>query len=227
MRLISLSLLCVLFNLFTIQSQEKKTAKRWGVQFGLGTQQAKPFHSLDYDYQNAFILGQIQLKNFQLNKINLSILAEGGYYKGQHKLINKWFAGTDKFDGFPDDFQQQMLKEKDLHQLAIHLAAELSYYVKQRIMIYFYSAIGPLWTSKQTERLAAGFAFSDNIGIGYKLRLTRNTWLDNSMVLRHESNADLKFPNSGHNTLGVRLGLVFNLNPPQRVVALQQARQKL
>ena len=221
MRLISLCLLCSFINLFTIKAQENKTSTRWGVQFGHGTQQAEPFHSLDYEYQNAYIMGQIQLKNYQLNKINLCILAEGGYYKGQHQLINKWFAGTDDFDGFPDDFQQQMLKKKDIHQLVMHLAAEVSYRLKQSVMVYFYSAIGPLWTSKGTERLAAEFAFSDNIGLGYKLRLSKKMWLDNSVVLRHESNAGLKFPNSGHNTIGVRLGIVFNLDLPQKAVALQ------
>ena len=221
MRLISLFFLSSFINLFTIKAQENKSSTRWGIQFGYGTQQAEPFHSLDYNYENTYFMGQIQLKNYQLKKINLSVLAEGGYYKGQHKLINKWFAGTDDFDGFPDGFQQQMFKKKDIHQLAMHLTAEVSYRLKHNLMVYFYLSIGPLWTSKGTERLAAGFAFSDNIGLGYKLRLSKKMWLDNSVVLRHESNAGLKFPNSGHNTIGVRLGIVFNLDLPQKAVALQ------
>ena len=67
-----------------------------------------------------------------------------------------------------------------------------------------------MWTSQQTERLAAGLAFSDNIGFGLKLKYNEHFWISSTLVLRHESNADLKFPNSGHNTVGVRLGLLFN-----------------
>ena len=83
-----------------------------------------------------------------------------------------------------------------------------------------------MWTSQQTERLAKGIAFSDNIGLGVKFKLSNRMWLSNLVIIRHESNANLKFPNSGHNTLGVRMGAVFNLTAPQKGEAHPSSLQK-
>lgn len=202
----------------TTTAQEPKPPTYWGIHFGYGTQQTAPFHLLDYDFEQGHVLGQLGLKNIVLKKLHITLLAEGGYYYAQHQLINKWFTTTEFFSDFPDDFQQSMLQKKSIHQLVFHAAIELSHLITPKTQLFGYAAIGPMWTSQQTERLAKGIAFSDNIGVGLKFKLYQNMWLSNLVVLRHESNADLQFPNSGHNTLGVRIGVVFNLIDPQTVV---------
>ena len=140
----------------------------------------------------------------------MDILSELGYYFSKHQLLNKWFTTTTYFDDFPENFQQKMLENKTIHQLAAHLGITFNWYFNPRVAIFGYGSIGPMWTSQQTERLAAGLAFSDNIGLGIKVKHKEFFWISSTLVLRHESNADLKFPNSGHNTVGVRLGLLFN-----------------
>lgn len=202
-----------------LYSQENSLPNRWGIQIGYGTQQTSPFHSLDYDYQQAYLLGHILLKRVKVKKLHLDLIAEGGYYLSTHQLINKWFTTTDLFKDFAEDFQQQMLRKKDIHQLVAHLGLEAFHFIHHKIQLYIYAALGPMWVSQQTERLASGLAFSDNVGAGIKVKLTKKTWLNTAVILRHESNANLKFPNSGHNTLGVRLGFVFNLTPPQKGAA--------
>ena len=102
------------------------------------------------------------------------------------------------------------LTEKNIHQLAAHLGVSLNWFINPKIAVFGYGSIGPMWTSQLTERLAAGFAFSYNIGLGVKVKYKEHFWVSNTLVIRHESNADLKFPNSGHNSVGLRLGLVFN-----------------
>jgi hypothetical protein len=64
--------------------------------------------------------------------------------------------------------------------------------------------------SHETERLAAGLAFSDNLGLGVKFNYNKKLQLKLSVFIRHESNANLKFPNSGHNSAGIRIGTFFN-----------------
>ena len=199
-----------------LYSQESVLPNRWGIQLGYGTQQTSPFHSLDYDYQQGYILGHILLKKFTVKKIHFDLIAEGGYYISTHQLINKWFTTTELYNDFEEDFQYQMLQKKDIQQLVAHLGLEAYHFIHQKIQLYAYAALGPMWVSQQTERLASGLAFSDNIGMGIKVKLKGETWMNTSLVLRHESNANLKFPNSGHNTLGVRLGVVFNLTSPQK-----------
>ena len=202
----------------SLAAQDLENPKPWGLHFGYSTQQTIPFNLPDYHYTQVHILGQIPIKKYMYKKINLHFFVEGGYYHARHQLLNSWFTTTAQFNNFPDDFQQEMLQKKSIHQLVFHTAVEIAHFINSKTQLYAYAAIGPMWTSKQTERLAKGIAFSDNLGIGMKFKLTKNMWISHLMVIRHESNANLQFPNSGHNTLGVRVGLVFNLTAPQKVV---------
>lgn len=211
-------LLLFVFCLYSIflWSQEEKP-KHWGIQFGYGSQQIFPFQSKDYTLKQGHVLGQYYIKEFQLSNLRFDLLWEGGYYLSEHQLLNKWFTTTELFKDFPDDFQSKMIKRKKIHQGVTHLACEINYFIGGNTQLYLYAGIGPMWTSQQTERLAAGFAFSDNIGIGLKVKINPKMWINQTIVLRHESNANLKFPNSGHNTVSARLGIVFNLNERQKV----------
>lgn len=137
-------------------------------------------------------------------------MSELGYYFSKHQLLNKWFTTTSFFEHFPADFQEYAMTKKNIHQLAAHLGMTFNWFLNPKIAVFGYGSIGPMWTSKLTERLAAGVAFSDNFGLGFKIQYNERLWISSTLVLRHESNADLKFPNSGHNTIGIRLGLVFN-----------------
>ncbi len=182
----------------------------WGFYAGYGTQQTKPFHSLDYDFEQLFVLSEFTLKQYSHKKIHIHINAESGYFLARHQLINKWFTTTEDFKDFPADFQQKMIQKKSIHQIVLHLAGEIAYVIHPKTHLFLYVAVGPMWTSKQTERLAKGIAFSDNIGVGVKMKASNKIWISSRVVLRHESNADIKFPNSGHNTLAFSLGLLFN-----------------
>lgn len=210
-------ILCFIF--FNLTAQDIKNSKRWGIHFGYSTQQTVPFHLSDYDLEQGHVLGQLRLKNYTLKKIELQLIAEAGYYYAQHQLMNNWFTSTEFFNHFPESFHQEMLQKKTIHQVAFHAAFELAYYLNPKTQVFGYAAIGPMWTSQLTERLAKGFAFSDNIGVGVKFKLSKKMWFSNMVIIRHESNANLKFPNSGHNTLGVRLGVVVNPTAQQKGVA--------
>ena len=115
------------------------------------------------------MLGHLRLQQFQLGGFEVDILSELGYYFSKHQLRNKWFTTTTYFDGFPDDFQEKMLADKDIHQFAAHLGVSFNWFLNPKIAVFGYGSIGPMWTSQLTERLAAGFAFSDNIGVGLKI----------------------------------------------------------
>ena len=204
-------LILIVLPLQNTWSQNTSVPRQWGLYAGYGTQQTKPFHSLDYDYEHLFIIGEWTLKRYSHKKIRVHINAESGYFLAQHQLINKWFTTTEDFKNFPADFQQKMTQKKSIHQIVFHLAGEVSFVISPRTHLFGYVAIGPMWASKQTERLAKGLAFSDNVGIGIKTKLSNTTWISSRVVLRHESNANLKFPNSGHNTIGFSLGVLFNV----------------
>jgi hypothetical protein len=193
-----------------IAAQEAPNPADWGVHIGYATQQAFPFDNEDYKLIQHHILGHVRLQQFQLGSFKVDVLSELGYYFSKHQLLNKWFTTTSYFDDFPADFQEYAMTEKNIHQLAAHLGMTFNWFLNPKLAVFGYGSIGPMWTSKLTERLAADFAFSDNIGLGFKIQYNERLWISSTLVLRHESNANLKFPNSGHNSIGLRLGLVFN-----------------
>ena len=208
-----ISYLLVLLSLFTFQivaGQEKSSPPDWGIHLGYATQQAFPFNSEDYKLTQHHILGHLRLQQYQLGGFKVDVLCELGYYFSKHQLRNKWFTTTSYFDDFQDNFQEKMLTEKNIHQLAVHLGVSFNWFISPKIAIFMYGSTGPMWTSQLTERLAAGFAFSDNLGLGMKVRYKEHFWLSTTLLIRHESNANIKFPNSGHNSVGFRLGLVFS-----------------
>jgi hypothetical protein len=201
----------LIYPLFKSSQHKKNQAHPIGEYIlDMPVQQAFQFDNEDYTLTQHHILGHLRLQQFQLGSFKVDILSELGYYFSKHQLLNKWFTTTSFFGDFPADFQESAMTEKNIHQLAAHLGMTFNWFLNPKIAVFGYGSIGPMWTSKLTERLAAGFAFSDNIGLGFKIQYNEQLWISSTLVLRHESNADFKFPNSGHNTIGLRLGLVFN-----------------
>ena len=210
MRISYLRLLPIIFTFQIVVGQKESIPSNWGIHVGYATQQAFPFKNKDYTLTQNNILVCLRLQQFQLGSFKVDVLSELGYYFSKHQLRNKWFTTTSNFDDFPENFQEKMLVEKNIHQLATHLGVTLNWFLSSKIAVFGYGSVGPMWTSQETERLAAGFAFSDNIGLGMKLKYKKNFWISSALILRHESNANLKFPNSGHNSVGLRLGVMFN-----------------
>ena len=205
-----LRLLPIIFTFQIVVGQKESIPSNWGIHMGYATQQAFPFKNKDYTLTQNNILVCLRLQQFQLGNFKVDVLSELGYYFSKHQLRNKWFTTTSNFDDFPENFQEKMMVEKNIHQLATHLGITLNWFLSSKIAVFGYGSVGPMWTSQETERLAAGFAFSDNIGLGMKLKYKKNFWISSVLILRHESNANLKFPNSGHNSVGLRLGVMFN-----------------
>jgi|TARA_S200000501_G_scaffold291333_1_gene276518 hypothetical protein len=210
MRISYLRLLPIIFTFQIVVGQKESIPSNWGIHVGYATQQAFPFKNKDYTLTQNNILVCLRLQQFQLGNFKVDVLSELGYYFSKHQLRNKWFTTTSNFDDFPENFQEKMMVEKNIHQLATHLGITLNWFLSSKIAVFGYGSVGPMWTSQETERLAAGFAFSDNIGLGMKLKYKKNFWISSVLILRHESNANLKFPNSGHNSVGLRLGVMFN-----------------
>ena len=205
-----LRLLPIIFTFQIVVGQKESIPSNWGIHVGYATQQAFPFKNKDYTLTQNNILVCLRLQQFQLGSFKVDVLSELGYYFSKHQLRNKWFTTTSNFDDFPENFQEKMLVKKNIYQLATHLGITLNWFLSSKIAVFGYGSVGPMWTSQETERLAAGFAFSDNIGLGMKLKYKKNFWISSVLILRHESNANLKFPNSGHNSVGLRLGVMFN-----------------
>lgn len=83
-------------------------------------------------------------------------------------------------------------------------------YIRVNPGLYLFQMLGsgPHSITARVERQSSGFIFSDNLGLGALLRLSKNNlFLNLAFVQRHISNANLKVPNGGINSFNILVGL--------------------
>ena len=87
----------------------------------------------------------------------------------------------------------------------------LRYYQQLSPKFYLYQMLGsgPHFITADLPRQAKGFIFSDNLAVGFfkEVSQKKSLFLNFQFRVRHISNASLKQPNAGVNTLQVLLGL--------------------
>jgi hypothetical protein len=131
---------------------------------------------------------------------------------------------------FAGDFSWQFGKERKKNFLAFYLEPQfnlvatvrpldiefgtnigLRYYEHLAPGFFLYQMLGsgPHFITAELPRQAKGFIFSDNLAIGFFKQLNKENplFLNFQFRVRHISNAGLKLPNSGVNTLNVLVGL--------------------
>ncbi len=82
-------------------------------------------------------------------------------------------------------------------------------YVRVSEHFYLYQMLGsgPHFISARLDRQARGFIFSDNLDLGSFIQIYKNYFVNLQLGLRHISNASLKLPNRGVNSLLFMIGL--------------------
>lgn len=81
-------------------------------------------------------------------------------------------------------------------------------YVGENLVFYQMAGSGPHFITANLKRQARGFIFSDDVAIGFLKKINKRSAINFQIKLRHISNAGLKRPNAGVNTLNVLIGLV-------------------
>lgn len=202
----------LVFNILVslqLKAQEESKSLRLGIDYSMGKQPFFPFSSRDYSYKvNSYKV----LINYFLRKtkrFSYELQIEPGIYFAKHQLLNEYFIqpkdGADYLE-----LREIFTKEKTITEYALNIGIVIRYNVKERLNFFFLGSIGPMISDTETERLAKGFAFSDIValGVGYKIG---KIMFEISPGLRHVSNANLKKPNSGHNSSNIDFGISLTL----------------
>lgn len=200
---------CLFFKL-NLKAQNKKWYRpnRIGFMYGIGRQGGILLNDKDYKYTS----NQLSLQlNYLLKQgyFNLNYELEAAIGFAQHQLLNLYFITPDESDFL--DKRAEFTKNKYLTELLLINNLIFSKQLLKNQQIYILIGFGPMNISKRTERLAKGFAFVENIGVGLNQKLTRRLYFNLRIYLRHLSNAELKKPNSGINTAGIAFGFNYKL----------------
>jgi hypothetical protein len=204
-------LMALVFSITALlQSTAQDTTRdtRIGFTYSGGSQQIFPYNDPDYNYSyNGYKL----LFNYPLKTgiFSYELQLEPAIYKASHQLLNEFYIQPE--DG--DDYLLQreiFTKEKTIMEYAFNIGIQIRYNISSKFSLIILGSIGPMYSDTETERLAKGFAFSDIIAIGAACKL-KDIMIEIKPGLRHVSNADLQYPNAGHNAATIDLGISFFL----------------
>lgn len=200
-------LLILLFISSQMHAQKHKKKLRIGFNYGIGKQEMVPFDNKNYLYHVYFYKAQIGRKISDFGKFNFEMLLEPGVYKATHQLLNKWFIQPDRWDDYLE-LREKYVQERTYYEYVITIGALIRFNLANKWSMYILGSTGPAYNSEETERLAQGFAFSSNVGIGISYQM-KDLIFEIRPSLRHLSNADTQFPNIGHNSTNIELGISF------------------
>ena len=125
-----------------------------------------------------------------------------------------WQFGKQKRRDFLSFYMQPqfnlVLTEKPLDiEFGTNIGIRYHQQLSDDFYLYEMLGAGPHFITADLPRQAKGFIFSDNLGVGFYKKLSGKepVFLNVQFVVRHISNASLKQPNAGVNTLNLMLGL--------------------
>ncbi len=201
------NLILILLILRTRNSfaQENTRSLRLGINYVVGKQQIFPYNSPDYIYNIKGYKIQFTYPLKNPGVVSFELQLEPGIFSARHQLLNEFFVQPE--DGA--DFLEQreiFTKEKTITEYVLNFGCMVRYHPTTRLSLIIGGSVGPLFSDTKTERLAKGFAFADVVAIG--LGYQRGRFLfEIKPGLRHVSNADLQYPNSGHNSSNIDFGI--------------------
>lgn len=186
-------------------AQENSRSLRLGINYAIGKQEIFPYNSPDYSYNINGYKVQINYPFRKSGVFSYELQIEPGIYSAKHQLLNEFFVQPE--DG-PDYLEQREIftKEKVITEYVLNIGFLFRYNIKERFSVFLFGSIGPAFSDTETERLAKGFTFADVIalGLGYKIG---KVIFEVRPGVRHVSNADLQYPNSGHNSSTIDFGI--------------------
>lgn len=203
-------ILLFIFSFIKLSAQKINLEKLWiGINQGHATQNLVPIYNKNYIYKSDYYKLQLVYNFKEKKKQNFLLNVEPSIYYSQYQLLNPGFIGPRR----GDDYLEQRIKfsqYRRFNEYALNFGFVYEYKLLNKISLYALASVGPMFGEKDTERLKKGFAFSDIFGLGTYLSINRFR-LDLRTIIRHNSNAGLRLPNNGHNSVGFEAGLSYQL----------------
>ncbi len=208
------AILSILFILLSITINAQDSAKTslfsklsFGVNIGWGHEDNFLFNDPDYSYDVTFHKLQIYYPLKSKGNHSYELLFQPEINTAKHQLHNYFFVTPDE----PDYLEKRALftQRRTFTEYVFNIGFLVRKPIYHKLDSYLLLSIGPSIINKASERLAKGFAFSDNLALGLNYDIQQHITLDLRGVLRHVSNADLQLPNGGYNTLNFEIGLRY------------------
>ncbi len=208
----SILFLFVLLQTFFVQAQDiskNKEKLKIGFNYGYGNEGNFLINSDSYTYEGQFYKIQLNYRIIEKRRWNFEINVEPSIYLYQYQLLNEPKTGMSTRNELLEN-QLDLSKKNELNEYVLNLGFIARYKLVNNLSTYSLISVGPMYSDKDTERMNAGFAFSDvlGLGMGYKVE---DVFLDLRFSVRHVSNAGFSLPNKGYNSANLEMGFSCSL----------------
>ncbi|MEN8139138.1 MAG: acyloxyacyl hydrolase [Bacteroidota bacterium] len=106
--------------------------------------------------------------------------------------------------------REEFTEKRKYREYALNLGLTFRHKTYRNLSTYAMGSVGPMYSNTGSERLKEGFAFSDIFAIGFSYNI-KSFLIDLRFSIRHVSNADLQWPNIGHNSSNLEFGFMYQL----------------
>lgn len=195
-------------NLNALTQKNNEKSLLFGINYGQASQNIFSFNNSNYFYRNDYLKIQINCPINTIGKLQLELHFEPSIYFSEHQLLNYKFVRKTNPDYVA--LRDQFTKRRNFTEYALNIGAIARYPLAHNFSIYVLASSGPMNSKIDTERLKKGFAFSDILGLGFSHKKNKVRF-DLRFTIRHNSNANISFPNSGHNSIGMETGISYQL----------------
>lgn len=207
-RIFTLILVLFYFSSFS-QKEEKRIvdAINYGFNYGVGHEDNFLFNSKNYSYDVRLYKVQLYYPLKRRNYFSYEILVQPEINIAQHQLHNVHFVRPEE----PNYIEKRALysQKRTFKEYVLNVGFLVRKQLINSLSTYLLISVGPSYIGIESEHLAKGFAFSDNINFGLNFRISKHIILDFRSGLRHISNAGLQRPNAGYNTLNLEFGFIY------------------
>ena len=198
-----------LFSYSFVCSQGKKIKPKLnkiGFVYSSAKQNNILFFDRDYDYKTNVYKFQFFYALRKWENWDINLIIQPQYQKAEHQLLNEQFIthDEDNFEYLRDKFTQK----RDLSLYAFELGFQLRKSLIKNISFEATLWLGAGYISLESERLAKGFTFIENLSLGIVHSIRKSEFFLGATV-GHVSNFNLQKPNSGYNIFGFELGYRF------------------
>lgn len=177
--------------------------KKVGILYNSAKQNNILFSDDDYNYKTSVFKVQFFYHLKKGKKWDINLIVQPQFQIAQHQLLNVFFVT-------PDELNYEFLREKFTQKKNLSLYAfELGFQFRKRLLekLFFETTLGlgAGYIDVESERLAQGFTFLENLSFGFSYSL-KNSEIYLGSNLGHVSNLNIQLPNSGYNLLGFEIG---------------------
>ena len=196
----------MLFFYSLVNSQEKKinsSLNKVGFLFSSAKQNNILFFDKDYDYKTNAYKFQLFYSIQNGENWDVNLILQPQFQKAQHQLLNEQFITPDEEDF--EFLREKFTQKKDISLYAFEVALQLRKSIIKNISFEATLGLGAGYISLESERLAKGFTFIENVSLGFAHKINKSEFFLATTV-GHVSNFNIQKPNSGYNILGFELG---------------------